>query len=105
MEMLLDFSTISVYLDLSIMQIKNSIQVIRMNLIRKVIENFVINMGKRKTKQGIEFWFWFQSRFSIDPVTGRANVKRREDPMKDWSEERKILEAEKLANTIDRAIR
>lgn len=43
--------------------------------------------------------------FSIDPVTGRANVKRCEDPMKDWTEERKIVEAEKLANTLDRAIR
>ena len=41
---------------------------------------------------------------SIDPVTGRANVKRHEDPMKDWTEERKIVEAERLANTLDRAI-
>lgn len=45
-----------------------------------------------------------RDQYGIDPVTGRANVKRRDDPMKDWSEERKIIEAEKLANTIDRAI-
>lgn len=42
---------------------------------------------------------------SIDPVTGRANAKRHEDSMKDWTEERKIVEAERLANTLDRAIR
>jgi hypothetical protein len=43
--------------------------------------------------------------FSIDPVTGRANLKRHDDPMKDWTEERKIIEAEKLANSLDRAIK
>ena len=43
--------------------------------------------------------------FRWDPVAGRAIPKRREDPMKNWSEERKILEAEKLANTIERGIR
>jgi hypothetical protein len=42
---------------------------------------------------------------SIDPVTGRANHKRHDDPMQDWTEERKIVEAEKLANTLDRAIK
>jgi len=45
-----------------------------------------------------------RDQYGIDPVTGRANSKRREDPMKDWTDERKIVEAEKLANTLDRAI-
>lgn len=49
--------------------------------------------------------YWKILYFSIDPVTGRANPKRHDDPMKDWSEERKIFEAEKLANTLDRAIK
>jgi len=43
--------------------------------------------------------------FSIDPVAGRAKIKGHEDPMIDWCEERKIIEAEKLANTLDRAIK
>jgi hypothetical protein len=43
--------------------------------------------------------------FSIDPVTGRAQVKRREDPMKDWPEERQIVEVEKLVHSLDRAIK
>ena len=36
---------------------------------------------------------------------GRAKVKKREDPMKDWTEERQIYEAEKLIHTIERGIR
>lgn len=42
---------------------------------------------------------------SVDPVRGEAMVKTREDPMKDWTEERKMYEAEKLAQTIELGIR
>ncbi|CAF2103459.1 unnamed protein product [Rotaria magnacalcarata] len=45
-----------------------------------------------------------RDQYGIDPVTGRANLMRREDPMKDWSEERKIVEVEKLVNNLDKAI-
>jgi hypothetical protein len=43
--------------------------------------------------------------FSIDPVTGRANVRRHEDPMKGWSDERKMVEVEQLVNHLDRAMK
>ena len=43
--------------------------------------------------------------FSIDPVTGRANLKRHDDSMKDWTEERKMLEAENLVDTLQRAMK
>ncbi|CAF0773314.1 unnamed protein product [Rotaria sp. Silwood1] len=45
-----------------------------------------------------------REQYGIDSVTGRANVIRREDPMKDWSEERKMVEVEKLVNNLDQAI-
>ena len=43
--------------------------------------------------------------FSVDPVTGRANLKPHEDPMKDWTEERKMVEAERLVRDLDRAMK
>ena len=38
-------------------------------------------------------------------MTGRANVIKHEDPMKDWSEERKMVEVEKLVKNLDRAMK
>lgn len=43
--------------------------------------------------------------FSLDPVTGRVNMKPRENPLKDMTEEQQMFEAEKLINAIDRGIR
>jgi hypothetical protein len=51
-----------------------------------------------------EIYKKIRDQYGIDPVTGRVNLKRHDDPMKDWTEERKIVEAEKLANSLDRAI-
>ncbi|CAF1540443.1 unnamed protein product, partial [Adineta steineri] len=32
------------------------------------------------------------------------NIKRNDDAMKDWTEERKMVEVDKLLNTLDRAM-
>jgi len=45
-----------------------------------------------------------RDQYGIDTVTGRANVQQHEDPMKDWSEERKMAEAINLVNTMDKAM-
>jgi hypothetical protein len=62
-------------------------------------------MGKYEyiiEKKNFFFLFIF---FRIDPITGRVSLKRHDDPMKDWPEERKMLEAEKLADSLERAIK
>ncbi|CAF0782941.1 unnamed protein product [Adineta steineri] len=45
-----------------------------------------------------------RDQYGIDGVTGRANIKRNDDAMKDWTEERKMVEVDKLLNTLDRAM-
>ncbi|CAF0737113.1 unnamed protein product [Rotaria sordida] len=45
-----------------------------------------------------------RDQYGIDPVTGRANIIRHDDPMKDWTEERKMVEMEKLVHSLDQAI-
>jgi hypothetical protein len=47
----------------------------------------------------------FDVPFRIDSVTGRVCNREHNDPMKDWPEERKMVEAEQLANAIERGIR
>ncbi|CAF1137638.1 unnamed protein product [Adineta ricciae] len=45
-----------------------------------------------------------RDQYGIDPVTGRVNVKRHEDPTEGWTEERKMVEVDKLVHTLDRAM-
>jgi hypothetical protein len=42
--------------------------------------------------------------FRVNPMTGQVNTGQRADPTTHWSSRRKMVEAEKLLNTIQQAI-
>ena len=101
MAMLLVCCTISVCSVHSILPIKNNIRAIPTNRTRKVTGGFAINTGKALfSVEGSRL----PNVFRIDPVIGRANTKAHEDPTEGWTEERKMFEADKLLNTLDRAM-